>query len=107
MATPLVKSPAWLSTLAGVSRPETVPVSGELAVMVTLLADALKVVIVLFETSWAVSVFVPVKATPSVWLAAKASAKWSRAPALITTLPEVPVLVPDVALKVPVVALPV
>ncbi len=107
MATPLVKSPAWLSTLAGVSRPETVPVSGALAVMVTLLAEALKFVMTLPEASLAVSVLVPVKATPSVWGLAAAKVKLATAPALMTTLPEVPVLVPDVALKVPVVALPV
>ncbi len=34
---------------------------------VTLLLDALKPVIVFPPTSWAVSVLVPVKATPSVW----------------------------------------
>ena len=71
---------------------DTVPVSGELAVIVTLLAEALKFVIVLPPMSCAVSVLVPVKATPSVWAPAAAKVKWSRPPTPITTLPEVPVV---------------
>ena len=47
--------------------PETVPVSGETAVIVTLLLAALKLVMVLPEASFAVRVLVPVKATPLVW----------------------------------------
>ena len=82
------------------------PVSGETAVMVTLFVEALKVVMVFPEPSLAVKVLVPVKATPSVWGLAALKVKLARAPALITTLPEVPVLPPEVAVKVPVAALP-
>ena len=106
MATPLEKSPAWLSVLPP-WRPDTVPVSGETGATLTLLAEALKPVIVLPPMSWAVSVLVPVKTAPLVCGVASAKVKWSRAPTLMATLPEVPVLVPDIAVKVPVVALPV
>ena len=75
--------------------------------MVTLLAEALKPVIVLPEASLAVRVFVPLKATPSVWGLAATKVKLARAPGLIVTLPEVPVLAPEVAVKVPVPVLPV
>ena len=54
LATPLEKSLAWFNTLEP-WMPETVPVSGETAVTVTLLVEALKFVIVLLPTSWAVS----------------------------------------------------
>ena len=101
-----MKSAAWFKTFDP-WRPDTVPVSGESAVMATLLAEALKPVIVLPPMSWAVSVLIPVKTAPLVWGVAKAKVKWSRAPTLMATLPEVPVLVPDVAVNVPVVALPV
>ena len=109
LACPPEKSPEVLSTFPAPWRPETVPVSGETAVIDTLLDAALKPVIVLLPTSWAVRVLVPVKATPLVWGLVKDRAKWSRAPTLIVTLPEVPVLLPtvEVAVKVPVVALPV
>ena len=50
---------------------------------------------------------VPVKPTPSVWELAALKVKLAKAPGLITTLPDVPVLVPDVAVKVPVAVLPV
>ena len=69
MATPLEKSLDWFSTFEP-CRPDTVPVSGELAVTVTLLFAALNVVIVFPPMSWAVSVLVPLKATPSVWVPA-------------------------------------
>ena len=106
MATPLEKSPDWLSTFDP-WRPETVPVSGETGVTVTLLDDALKLVIVLLPMSWAVNVLIPVKAAPLVCGLAKVTTKWSRAPTLMATLPELPVLPPEVATNVPVVALPV
>ncbi len=74
MATPLVKSLDWFSTFEP-CRPDTAPVSGELAVTVTLFVAALKLVIVFPPMSWAVSVLVPVKATPSVWVPAAAKVK--------------------------------
>ena len=75
-----MKSPAWLSTFAGVSRPETAPVKSEPAVIVTLVVDALKLVIVFPPMSWAVSVFVPVNATPSVCEPAERRRRSDRAP---------------------------
>ncbi len=75
--------------------------------MVTLLVDALKLVIVLPDASWAVRVLVPGEGDAVGLGLASAKAKFESAPALITTLPEVPVLPPEVAVKVPVVALPV
>ena len=62
-ATPVVKSPEAVSLLVPVS-PVTFPVKGELAAMVTLSVEALKVVIVFPYASWAVRVFVPVKGVP-------------------------------------------
>ncbi len=106
-ATPALKSPARLRTFDA-WMPPTVPSSGETAVIVTLFAEASKVVTVLLPMSCAVRVLVPVKPSPSVWGLAAAKAKWSSAPTFITTLPEVPVLaVAEVARNVPVVALPV
>ena len=110
LATPLEKSPAVLSTSPVAPLVKvTAPVSGETAVTVTLLVEALKPVIVLLPTSWAVRVLVPLKAVPLVWGLAATNAKWSRAPTAMVTLPEVPVLPPvaEVALNVPVLALPV
>ena len=78
LATPLEKSVAWFNTFEPWI-PETVPLSGELAVTVTLLLAALKFVTVLSYRSWAVSVLIPVKTTPSVWGLAATKAKWSKA----------------------------
>ena len=100
-----MKSAAWLKTFDP-WRPDTVPVSGESAVMATLLAEALKPVIVLPPILGRQRVD-PGEDGAVVWGVAKAKVKRSRAPTLMATLPEVPVLVPDVAVNVPVVAMPV
>ena len=64
-ATPEGKSPAPVNLLVP-DKPDIAPVRGESAAIVTLLVDASKLVIVLPEASLAVSVLVPVKATPLV-----------------------------------------
>ena len=105
-ATPLLKSPAWLSTFAGVSSPGRAPESGATAVIVTGFEAALKVVIVFPPTSCAVSVFVPVNAAPLACGLARANANFASEPTLIATVPDVPTFPPDVAVKVPDVAFP-
>ena len=73
LATPEEKSPALFKTLLEPEpRPEIVPPSG--LVIVTLLVEALNVVMVLLPISTAVRVLAPVKAKPSVW--GLVSAKW-------------------------------
>ena len=105
-ATPELKSPAPVSLFPPVN-PDIVPES--VVLIVTLFAEASKVVIVLLPISCAVRLFVPVKATPSTCGDASVKAKWSNPPTLIVTLPLVPVLLPvaEVAVNVPPLALPV
>src|SRR5262249_48796623 len=62
LATPLLKSPAPLSLLPP-ARPEIVPLNGALAAIVTLLAEASKLV-VFPNASCATNVFAPVKTAP-------------------------------------------
>ena len=84
LATPLVKSAARFSTLEP-CRPETVPVSGAFGAIVTLSDAALNPATVLPQASWAVRVFVPVKAAPFVCGVARTRANFARAPALTVT----------------------
>ena len=81
VATPFEKSPAWFRT-APPLRPETTP-DGD-AEIVTWFAEASKFVIVLPYWSFAVTVFVPVKAMPSVCEPEETS-KWSSAAGVIVT----------------------
>ena len=86
LATPELKFVAWFSTLlAPEPSPETVPVNGVLATIVTLSVAALNVVTVLPQVSCAVRVFVPVKTAALVCGLAKLSANSARFPALTVT----------------------
>ena len=69
-------------------------------VMATWSAEASKVVIVLSYWSFAVSVFVPLKATPSVWEPPAAKTRWSSAAAVTVTDGEPAVSVVSVPLDV-------
>ena len=66
LATPFVKSPAWLSTLLlPEPKPVIVPSAG-FEVRATILVEALNAVIVFPPESLAVKVFTPVKAVPLI-----------------------------------------
>ncbi|CAM4371253.1 hypothetical protein AQBE111736_13730 [Aquirufa beregesia] len=84
-ATPLVKSPAWFSTLF-VPEPNPLMVPVNVLVTVTLLVLAAKVVTVLPYASCAVKVFVPVKAVPLVCGLAKLATNLSNVAADTATL---------------------
>src|SRR5439155_25864011 len=87
-ATPLEKSVVWLRTFV-LPEPSPViePVSGELPVIVTLVAPASKPVIVLFHVSRAVKVFVPAKAVALVSVAAVLQRKLLSAPGATEVIP--------------------
>src|SRR5437899_2138896 len=109
LATPELKFPAWFSRLlAPEPRPETVPVNGALATMVTLSVAALNAVTVLPQVSCAVRVFVPVKATAFVCGLVRLSANCAKLPALTLTVKRsapAALMVPSVAAIVAVSAL--
>ena len=97
-ATPELKSET-LFNLFVPDKPLSDPVKGELTVIVTVLVEALKVVIVLPLASCAVRVFVPVKVTPVVCGLVILNANLLITPGF-TSKVLVPVLVPPVTVNV-------
>ena len=67
--------------------PETVPMNGEFAEIVTLFVAASNVVIVLLKRSRAVKVFAPVNAVPLVCGLASTNWKLSSAPGISVSVP--------------------